>query len=703
MNTSAANQRFEDLDGALRVAVEEIVAAPVPPGCAERVMDRAANWEAPAVRAQAKRQPSLYLAAGTGLALAVLVAVAVAIVAGLRKEKPVAAPTVANHAEVNEKRLGAVPAAPRPSEANDGGTVAPTEKRAGIAAPSVLLAGASAPHAFGAAGANPSRRMTVAEGATILVSTGGKEPIRLGERQPFTSESILHVWDWSTDEKSRPLETSCPSSFAISPDGKWIVTIQGEKIDVATGNVTRLPNFESQPHRILFSRDARRMALLLDGEDKTATFRILEFPSGAKLCEIENQWPAMLPAAFTPAGSEIFLMGKDNFIRRFDAATGQELQKYEPAHENSVRAMIVSPSGKLLVSGGSRGDILLWDVASGKLLHKLAVEPAVYAHAGVDSLAFSPDETLVAGGGLGGVILWSVETGAVTKLFPPESGSAAHIRFSADGKTITAVHGFGGTTGPAGENLLAYPAVSKWDVAKAKDLRQAQAAGQPEAKVLPEGQNATAKEEKVRALIDDVLAAHGGEEKLNQLTSFTMTVEHSNGETQHYFVQPPKKFRWETTHPDRTGKRIVILFPEGRRWWHKEPNEPAREFLLTGVELPVEIWLDYVKFFGPRQVLRLKDPDHQVTLVDESAKVGDRAAVCVQVTGPHYDHKMYFDKETHLLLQGFSVIMREVTYSDYKKFEGIPIAQKEDDGHFLPRITGFKVVEKFDAKLFEQP
>ena len=32
------------------------------------------------------------------------------------------------------------------------------------------------------------------------------------------------------------------------------------------------------------------------------------------------------------------------------------------------------------------------------------------------------------------------------------------------------------------------------------------------------------------------------------------------------FVQPPKNFRWETTHRDRTSKRIVILFPEGRRW-----------------------------------------------------------------------------------------------------------------------------------------
>jgi RNA polymerase sigma factor (sigma-70 family) len=207
------------------------------------------------------------------------------------------------------------------------------------------------------------------------------------------------------------------------------------------------------------------------------------------------------------------------------------------------------------------------------------------------------------------------------------------------------------------------------------------------------------------ALIDKVLAAHGGEDKLNKL-QFAMTVKHSNGETQHYFVRPPRNFRWETTHRDRTGKRIVILFPQGRRWWSKEPGEDAKEFRPTGAEAPVAYWLDYVKFFGPRQVLRLKDADHMVTLLDEEVKIGDRAAVGVEVAGPGFNRKlfppfnrkMYFDKETHLLLKSGAI-----SYSDYKTFDGIPVAQKEDDGHFMPEVTDFKAVDKFDPKLFEQP
>ena len=205
------------------------------------------------------------------------------------------------------------------------------------------------------------------------------------------------------------------------------------------------------------------------------------------------------------------------------------------------------------------------------------------------------------------------------------------------------------------------------------------------------------REKQLRVLIDKVLAAHGGEDRLNKL-QFTMTVKHSNGETQQYFVQPPRHFRWETTHRDQTGARIVILFPEGRRWWTKEPNKDAREFRLTGIEPPVAYWFDNVKFFGPRQVLRLKDAGHKVALLNEEARIGGRAAVGVEVTGPQFKGRMYFDKETHLLLKSGAV-----TYSDYKKFDGIPVAQKEHDGYFMPVITDFRAVDRFNARLFERP
>jgi uncharacterized protein (TIGR03067 family) len=216
-----------------------------------------------------------------------------------------------------------------------------------------------------------------------------------------------------------------------------------------------------------------------------------------------------------------------------------------------------------------------------------------------------------------------------------------------------------------------------------------------------------AKEEQLRVLIDQVLAAHGGEDRLSKL-QFTMTVKHSNGTTLQYFVQPPRHFRWESQHRDSTTKEICILLPQGRSLWRKNPNGEAAPVFYTGWELPLEFNLDhYVKFFGPRAVLRLKDADHRVTLLDEEARIGGRAAMGVEVSGPQFKGKMYFDKETHLLAKypaaWYLAGQGAVTYSDYKRFDGIPIPQKEHDGYLEAEVTDFRAVDKFDPKLFEQP
>jgi RNA polymerase sigma factor (sigma-70 family) len=214
--------------------------------------------------------------------------------------------------------------------------------------------------------------------------------------------------------------------------------------------------------------------------------------------------------------------------------------------------------------------------------------------------------------------------------------------------------------------------------------------------------------EKLQVLIDKVLQAHGGEQKLNKL-QFTMTVKHSNGATVQYFIQPPDHFRSEEQQRGEPTKLVTILFHNyetnrlriprnGRMWWIKHPNGQSEQIIFTGAERTMDYWLDHVKFFGPRQVLRLKDADHRVSLLDEEAKIEGRAAVGVELTGPEFKGRMYFDKETHLLLK-----QRAVSYSDYKTFDSIPIAQKEHDGYLEPVVTDFRAVEKFDAKLFEEP
>jgi uncharacterized protein (TIGR03067 family) len=222
-----------------------------------------------------------------------------------------------------------------------------------------------------------------------------------------------------------------------------------------------------------------------------------------------------------------------------------------------------------------------------------------------------------------------------------------------------------------------------------------------------------AKEEKLRVLIDKVLAAHGGEEKLNKL-KFTEKVKQTQDDnltTIEYFVQPPDRFRAELQRKGDATKQIHIL-EDGIGRWTKYPDGRVEKLKLSGAEPPIAYWLDYVRFFGPRVVLRLKDTEHRVSLLEE-VKIAGRPAVGVELNKAVPDFKLslrlFFDKETNLLVRQDNVLSSSsISYSDYKKFDGISIAQKQmqtANGKVVmeAEVTDFQAVDKFDAKLFEQP
>lgn len=229
------------------------------------------------------------------------------------------------------------------------------------------------------------------------------------------------------------------------------------------------------------------------------------------------------------------------------------------------------------------------------------------------------------------------------------------------------------------------------------------------------------KDEKLRVLIDRVLAAHGGEEKLRKLNKFTETVywmkdgDQVTGTTIKYSVQQPNRYRaeWIRGLDLSCETHIAILKKDGMEVWtnHGRGGKFERE-KSDGPGQPIEYYLDDVKFFGPRRVLRLKDADHRVALLDE-VKIDGRPAVGVELTKavPNFklSLRMFFDKETNLLAKEENVLSSTtIVYTDYKKFDGIPIAQKEtaetakDKTFTETKVEDFRAVEKLDPKLFEQ-
>ena len=229
------------------------------------------------------------------------------------------------------------------------------------------------------------------------------------------------------------------------------------------------------------------------------------------------------------------------------------------------------------------------------------------------------------------------------------------------------------------------------------------------------------KDEKLRVLIDKVLAAHGGEEKLRKLNKFTETVywikngDQVTGTTDKFSVQLPDRYReeWIRGLDLSCETHIAILKKDGMEVWtnHGRGGKFERQ-KSDGSERRIEYYLDDVKFFGPRRVLRLRDADHRVALLDE-VKIDERPAVGIELTKavPNFklSLRMFFDKETNLLAKQENVLLStSIVYTDYKKFDGFPIAQKEtaesakDKTFTETKVEDFRVVEKLDPKLFEQ-
>jgi hypothetical protein len=112
----------------------------------------------------------------------------------------------------------------------------------------------------------------------------------------------------------------------------------------------------------------------------------------------------------------------------------------------------------------------------------------------------------------------------------------------------------------------------------------------------------------------------------------------------------------------------------------------------------------------------LKGKEFKLAVAGEE-KVNGKRAAGIKVTGPDKkDFTLFFDKESGLLVKmvvkvigfGNNEVTQEMTFGDYKEFDGIKkatkIVNKRDGERFQDiEIAEFKVLDKVDAKTFEEP
>jgi RNA polymerase sigma factor (sigma-70 family) len=279
----------------------------------------------------------------------------------------------------------------------------------------------------------------------------------------FTGQ--LRYYDVRTGRLSRPEgELGLGQvGMALSPDGKTFAAALEPGLslfDVASGKAAGGPwgGHQGKARSVAYAPDGKWLAS--GGDDGLVLLR--DAATGAVAQRLAGKRP-VLAVAFSPDGRVLAAGGGEGGsekLRLWDVLSGKLRRAFDPRYsgrlpsgETAVAVIAFSADGKVIASGGSLGQLDLWDAATGKpLWHRWA-----YAEA----IAFSPDgKGLASAGGDRTIRFWDVSTGQ-ERPAPADGhrGGVQSVAVSQDG-TVVATAGW--------DDAI----IRLWDRASGKELRR---------------------------------------------------------------------------------------------------------------------------------------------------------------------------------------------------------------------------------------
>jgi WD40 repeat protein/DNA-binding SARP family transcriptional activator/energy-coupling factor transporter ATP-binding protein EcfA2 len=297
---------------------------------------------------------------------------------------------------------------------------------------------------------------------TLLASAGSDGQVILWDITPISGESgtVIRPESRTLVEQGEPIW-----DLVFSPDDRTIIT-GGADGRVTLWDMTeqhplarQFPGPASPEESLAFNPGGR--LLVAGGRDNTVTLYDVDENSntfGQAVDQLNGHANRVLAADFSPDGRLLATADRDGLIFLWDVETGKLAMPPLIAHQADVFDVAFSPNGQLLVSSGDDGSIHLWDVNKGQQL------VSVLQGAGITSghdrrlddvfeVTFSPQGEWLASGGSGGeVILWDLGSlveyttskGNSDESQPPSQrfnwnygqGFILALAFSPDGRTL---------------------------------------------------------------------------------------------------------------------------------------------------------------------------------------------------------------------------------------------------------------------------
>jgi WD40 repeat protein len=232
--------------------------------------------------------------------------------------------------------------------------------------------------------------------------------------------------------------------LALSADGRRLITAGVVQFSISLWDV---------PTGQLLDQDVvqtggpvRQLALSPDGQMIAET----DGPAAAiRVYSIHQKWPFLyglphdedrltyasdggIEMVFSADGTRLASVGWFGGVYLWDMKTGKLIHKWATSHRYNSLGLSLSLDGRLLAAAGDE-TISLWDVQSGDLVRQIAPSENKWV-----SLAFSPDGRILAAGRGGTIQLWEVGTGQRVGLVSvgQEGGGITKAAFSHDGKLL---------------------------------------------------------------------------------------------------------------------------------------------------------------------------------------------------------------------------------------------------------------------------
>ena len=242
----------------------------------------------------------------------------------------------------------------------------------------------------------------------VAFSPDGRYLLSAGSDPSGRMDNCVKLWDAQSGQLVRVF-----GAYATyAPEGtKWHGSVQDGHTDSVTS--------------VALSPDGTR--LVSGSDDKTV--KHWDVSSGKLIRTLEGHSDRVTSVAFSPDGRRVLSGGnQDGDLRLWDVATGRLIHVFKEAFGTSSVAF--SPDGTRLLSGGPR-DAWLWDAASGRLLHTLAGHELP-----VQVVAFLPNGKHLITGGDKALKLWDAASGQLLRTFAGTSGSVESVAFSSDGTRL---------------------------------------------------------------------------------------------------------------------------------------------------------------------------------------------------------------------------------------------------------------------------